>query len=106
MALEFAAAVQEYFLILGLNFRLPQSASYMSGRRFASFYPQGFNIYSPNEGTRLIRFVLSDAQNLLDSPPSAWPSSSATPPPTDPSGPPGTRASASFSGCSSTSAAR
>ena len=66
MALESAAAAQEDFLIPGLNFKLPQSASYISGRRFATFFPQGSNIYSPNGGTRLIRFVLSDAQNLLD----------------------------------------
>ena len=66
MALESAAAAQEDFLIPGLNFKLPQSASYVSGRRFASFYPQGSNIYTPNGGTRLIRFVLSDAQNMLD----------------------------------------
>ena len=66
MALESAAAAQEDFLIPGLNFKLPQSASYVSGRRFATFFPQGSNIYSPNGGTRLIRFVLSDAQNLLD----------------------------------------
>ena len=66
MALESAAASQEDFLIPGLNFKLPQSASYVSGRRFATFFPQGSNIYSPNGGTRLIRFVLSDAQNLLD----------------------------------------
>ena len=66
MALEFAAAAQEDFLIPGLNFRLPQPASYISGRRFSTFFPQGSNIYSPNGGTRLIRFVLSDAQNLLD----------------------------------------
>ena len=66
MALESAAAAQEDFLIPGLNFKLPQGASYISGRRFATFFPQGSNIYSPNGGTRLIRFVLSDAQNLLD----------------------------------------
>ena len=31
----------------------------------ATFFPQGSNIYSPT-GTRLIRFVISDATNLLD----------------------------------------
>ena len=30
------------------------------------FFPRGSAQYSPNGGTRLIRFVLSDAQNLLD----------------------------------------
>ena len=52
-------------LIPGLNFKLPQGASYVTGRRFSTFFPQGSNIYSTT-GTRLIRFVLSDATNLLD----------------------------------------
>jgi len=52
-------------LIPGLKFKLPQGASYVSARRMATFFPQGSNIYSTT-GTRLIRFVLSDATNLLD----------------------------------------
>ena len=59
------ASAQDDLLIPGLNFKLPQGASYVSHRRFATFFPQGSNIYSPT-GTRLIRFVLSDATNLLD----------------------------------------
>ena len=72
--LESTAAAQEDQLIPGLNFKLPSGASYISGRRFASFFLQGSNVYSPT-GTRLIRFVLSDATNFLDLAPSAWPSS-------------------------------
>ena len=63
--LESVAAAQDDMLIPGLNFKLPQGASYVSGRRFSTLFPQGSNIYSPT-GTRLIRFVLSDATNLLD----------------------------------------
>jgi len=63
--LESVAAAQQDVLIPGLNFKLPQGASYVSARRFATFYPQGSNVYGPT-GTRLIRFVLSDATNLLD----------------------------------------
>ena len=63
--LESVAAAQQDVLIPGLNFKLPQGASYVSQRRMSTFYPQGSNIYSP-QGTRLIRFVLSDATNLLD----------------------------------------
>ena len=63
--LESIAAAQRDMLIPGLNFKLPQGASYVSARRMATFFPQGSNIYSPT-GTRLIRFVLSDATNLLD----------------------------------------
>ena len=63
--LESIAAAQDDMLIPGLNFKLPQGARYVSARRFSTFFPQGSNIYSPT-GTRLIRFVLSDATNLLD----------------------------------------
>ena len=63
--LESVAAAQNDMLIPGLNFKLPQGASYVSARRFSTFFPQGSNIYSTT-GTRLIRFVLSDATNLLD----------------------------------------
>ena len=63
--LESIAAAQQDVLIPGLNFKLPQGASYVSQRRMATFFPQGSNIYSPT-GTRLIRFVISDATNLLD----------------------------------------
>ena len=63
--LESLAAAQQDQLIPGLNFKLPQGASYVSARRMATFFPQGSNVYSPT-GTRLIRFVLSDATNLLD----------------------------------------
>ena len=63
--LESIAAASDDMLIPGLNFKLPQGASYVSQRRFSTFFPQGSNIYSTT-GTRLIRFVLSDATNLLD----------------------------------------
>ena len=63
--LESIAAAQQDQLIPGLNFKLPQGASYVSGRKFSTFFPQGSNIYSTT-GTRLIRFVISDAVNLLD----------------------------------------
>ena len=63
--LESVAAAQEDTLIPGLTFKLPQGAAYVSGRKFSTFYPQGSNIYSPT-GTRLLRFVISDANNLLD----------------------------------------
>jgi len=63
--LESVASAQQDQLIPGLNFKLPQGASCVSARRMATFFPQGSNIYSTT-GTRLIRFVLSDATNLLD----------------------------------------
>ena len=59
------AAAQDDALIPGLTFKLPQGAAYISGRKFSSFYPTGSNIYSPT-GTRLLRFVISDPNALLD----------------------------------------
>jgi hypothetical protein len=32
----------------------------------STFFPQGSNIYSPDTGTRLIRFVISDATQMID----------------------------------------
>ena len=64
--LEALAAAQDDSLIPGLHYKLPQGAQYVSGRRFATFYPQGSSIYSPTGGTRLIRFVLSDVSAMMD----------------------------------------
>ena len=52
--LESIAGAQDDMLIPGLNFKLPQGASYVSQRRFSTFFPQGSNIYSTT-GTRLTR---------------------------------------------------
>jgi hypothetical protein len=53
-------------LVPGLKYWLPESSSYVLDRKFCTYYPQGSNIYSPNTGTRLIRFVVSDATQFLD----------------------------------------
>ena len=63
--LESVAAAQDDTLIPGLTFKLPSGAAYISGRKFSSFYPTGSNICSPT-GTRLLRFVISDPNALLD----------------------------------------
>ena len=44
--LESIAGAQDDMLIPGLNFKLPQGASYVSQRRFSTFFPQGSNILS------------------------------------------------------------
>jgi len=55
------------FLIPGLSFTLPAGASYVADRKFSSFWPQGSNIYSPVNGTRLMRFnVVSGDNGYLD----------------------------------------
>ena len=53
-------------LVPGLKYWLPESSSYVLDRKFCTYYPQGSNIYSPTTGTRLIRFVVSDATQFLD----------------------------------------
>jgi len=67
MSLEAAASVGEDFLLPGLNYTLGQTASYISGRRFATFWPQGSNVYNYATGQRVLRFTLTDPANgLLD----------------------------------------
>ena len=53
-------------LVPGLRFHLPDSASYVLGRKFTTNWPQGSNVYNPTAGQRLIRFVISDATQFID----------------------------------------
>ena len=53
-------------LVNSLKFDLPDTASYIKERSNTTFWPLGGNIYSPTQGTRLIRFVLSDGTGFLD----------------------------------------
>ena len=67
MSLDTVAAEVQDQLIPGIDFRVSQQgASNVLGRRFATFWPQGSDVYSPDTGVRMIRFVLSDATNFLD----------------------------------------
>ena len=52
-------------LVDGLSFKLAPGASYVQDRRsVTTFHPQGSNIYSPVQGTRLIKFKLSGDQYM------------------------------------------
>jgi len=46
-------------LVDGLSFKLAPGASYVQDRRSCTYHPLGSNIYSPVQGTRLIKFQLS-----------------------------------------------
>jgi len=46
-------------LVDGLSFKLAPGASYVQDRRSCTYHPLGSNIYSPLQGTRLIKFQLS-----------------------------------------------
>ena len=52
-------------LVDGLSFKLAPGASYVQDRRSVTFHPQGSNIYSPVQGTRMIKFLLS-GDNWID----------------------------------------
>lgn len=52
-------------LVDGLSFKLAPGASYVQDRRSVTFHPQGSNIYSPVQGTRMIKFLLS-GDNWMD----------------------------------------
>jgi hypothetical protein len=49
----------EEILIDSLSFKIPGSGQYVQERRSVTFQTEGSNSYSPNAGTRVIRFKLS-----------------------------------------------
>jgi hypothetical protein len=57
--MESITAAAEEVLIDSLSFKLPGSGQYIQERRSVSFQTEGSNSYSPNAGTRVIRFNLS-----------------------------------------------
>ena len=57
-------------LIDGLSYKLNPGSSYIVDRKNSTFFAQGSNIYTPNGGTRVLRFLLNgddwlDATNSL-----------------------------------------
>ena len=53
-------------LVSSFEYKLPDTASYIKERHFSTFHPLGSNIYAPSQGTRLLRFVISDGTAFLD----------------------------------------
>ena len=53
-------------LVDSFQYKLPDTASYIKERHFSTFHPLGSNIYAPGQGTRLLRFVISDGTAFLD----------------------------------------
>ena len=60
------AAASTDVLVPGLSLSAPSTASYVLDRTFTTHYPQGSNVYSPDQGQRLIRFVISSATRPFD----------------------------------------
>ena len=57
-------------LIDGLSYKLNPGSSYIIEKKMSTFFPQGSNVYTPNSGTRVMRFLLNgddwlDATNSL-----------------------------------------
>jgi len=53
----------EDYLIDGLSFKLPSSASYVTERRKVQYHATGSNIYKPNAGVKLVKFQLNGDDN-------------------------------------------
>ena len=51
-------------LIDGLSFKLAPGSSYIQDRKSATYWPSGSNIYTPNGGTKVIRFLLNGSDWL------------------------------------------
>ena len=63
--MESILASTEDHLVSNLAFKLPQnSASYVTDKQQATYFPQGGDVYSPQNGQRVIRFSLSSSGYL------------------------------------------
>ena len=51
-------------LIDGLSFKLAPGSSYIQDRKSATYWPSGSNKYTPNGGTKVIRFLLNGSDWL------------------------------------------
>ena len=51
-------------LIDGLSFKLAPGSSYIQDRKSATYWPSGSNIYTPNGGTKVIRFLINGSDWL------------------------------------------
>ena len=51
-------------LIDGLSFKLAKTASYMTSKRSCTYHPQGSNIYTPHNGTKLIKISVNGSDWL------------------------------------------
>ena len=63
--METVAAASEDVLIDSLNYKLGNSASYITDRKPVTFWPSGSNIYKPSSGTNVIKFQLN-SEGWLD----------------------------------------
>ena len=50
-------------MINNLNFGMPETAQYITDRRFVNYFPSRSNIYVSNQGNKNIRFYVSGEAN-------------------------------------------
>jgi len=63
--LESITSAAEEVLVDSLSFKVPGSGQYVQERRSVTFHTEGSNSYSPQGGTRVIRFKVT-AEGWLD----------------------------------------
>ena len=51
-------------LIDGLSYKLAPGSSYIQDRKSVTFYPSGSNIYTPNGGTKVLKFLINGSDWL------------------------------------------
>ena len=61
---EVIANSLEDTLIDGLSFKLSKTASYITSRRSCTYHPQGSNIYTLQNGTKLIKISINGSDWL------------------------------------------
>ena len=61
---EVVTATLEDELVDPLSFTLTKTASYITNRRSCTYHPQGGNYYSVNNGSKLIKILLSSTDWL------------------------------------------
>ena len=50
-------------MVNSMNFGLPETAQYITGRRLVNYFPSGSNVYAPNAGNKNLRFLISGSDN-------------------------------------------
>ena len=63
---EVIAKTLGYTLIDGISFKLSKTASYITSRSSCTYPPQGTNIYTPENGTKLVKININGS-DWLDS---------------------------------------
>ena len=57
--MEIYSSSVEDQLIDGLSYKLAPGSSYITDRKSVTYFPSGSNIYTPNGGTKVIRFLIN-----------------------------------------------